>query len=309
MSFNNYANNVNAINDYSIFIKDVKASKRLRIAINSWATWVNLGERVARASTYNDNIVISEITTQLAQNKENVDFGDLVFRLFEISTNDISWTIPAEWYPELVLDIIVEEEKYHSDTNSSATTNTRPEEIYRFISRINNISPSEKTACLLDIYTLKTDSLDKLKNKIDQEYFKIKKLLSWMEAQADLEAEKTVHIENAIEKISKGKFNIFIKGRNNAKVYIAKNRNQLGFCDSTLNAARKSWNQQRRRSSGLTKQLGLSVKTETAKKLASLAEKYSLNETQVLEAIIRSEFKKEIYLKEITAITKAIDDL
>jgi hypothetical protein len=63
--------------------------------------------------------------------------------------------------------------------------------------------------------------------------------------------------------------------------------------------ARKIWNQQKTREKNIeSKQCNFILKNETISKLIALSKKYEISRTEIIESIIDSEFKHEIYIKE-----------
>ncbi len=301
---------------HALIIKILRAQKRLRIAFCIWDTWDQLqkgGDSFVMENTdgiyaFNDSLSLDKIIDLLENDKPDVDTHQILLDLQTSTIQDTTWTINEEWYYELIADVL-----YGSNNPKNRWRSERSGSNYEIASLIQNtngLSMKEKIDCILDIYTFQTKTSPKTtKEMITKEYLKIKKLMGWLTETSSQEPNRIHHAENAIKKLIDF-VQPHVKRKDNwVKLLIADNRNQIGFCEAVLAAAKKSWSQQIRRETGKTSQLGLSIKKETKEKLKSLSKKYLLSETQILEIIIKSEFKKETHLKEFNKIIAAIEEI
>lgn len=301
---------------HALIIKILRAQKRLRIAFCIWDTWDQLQhdkylfvmENTDGIYAFNDSLSLDKIIDLLENDKPDVDTHQILLDLQTSTIQDTTWTINEEWYYELIADVL-----YGSNNPKNRWRSERSGSNYEIASLIQNtngLSMKEKIDCILDIYTFQTKTSPKTtKEMITKEYLKIKKLMDWLTETSSQEPNRIHHAENAIKKLIDF-VQPHVKRKDNwVKLLIADNRNQIGFCEAVLAAAKKSWSQQIRRETGKTSQLGLSIKKETKEKLKSLSNKYLLSETQILEIIIKSEFKKETHLKEFDKIIAAIEKI
>lgn len=301
---------------HALIIKILRAQKRLRIAFCIWDTWDQLQhdkylfvmENTDGIYAFNDSLSLDKIIDLLENDKPDVDTHQILLDLQTSTIQDTTWTINEEWYYELIADVL-----YGSNNPKNRWRSERSGSNYEIASLIQNtngLSMKEKIDCILDIYTFQTKTSPKTtKEMITKEYLKIKKLMGWLTETSSQEPNRIHHAENAIKKLIDF-VQPHVKRKDNwVKLLIADNRNQIGFCEAVLAAAKKSWSQQIRRETGKTSQLGLSIKKETKEKLKSLSKKYLLSETQILEIIIKSEFKKETHLKEFNKIIAAIEEI
>lgn len=301
---------------HALIIKILRAQKRLRIAFCIWDTWDQLQhdkylfvmENTDGIYAFNDSLSLDKIIDLLENDKPDVDTHQILLDLQTSTIQDTTWTINEEWYYELIADVL-----YGSNNPKNRWRSERSGSNYEIASLIQNtngLSMKEKIDCILDIYTFQTKTSPKTtKEMITKEYLKIKKLMGWLTETSSQEPNRIHHAENAIKKLIDF-VQPHVKRKDNwVKLLIADNRNQIGFCEAVLAAAKKSWSQQIRRETGKTSQLGLSIKKETKEKLKSLSNKYLLSETQILEIIIKSEFKKETHLKEFDKIIAAIEKI
>lgn len=303
--------------DFTALVKEVKEKKRLRIAIYLLLEggYLSINENanditqiVNTEITYTDNLAKCRILDQL----NNIQPGDPILstliKLIDITSIETSWAMQETWYHELIIDTLYDYN--HRSNRWNSRNKVKSEDIDRFIKRTNGLSIKEKIDCTLDTYELLyNNSNEKIKSRIEIEYLKVEKIMDWLTTPPEQEADKTVHIKNAINKISKQEPPHGTPKEFHAKSIIIFNRNEKGFCPLVLSDAKKTWSQKTTREKGDKKQLGLSVKTETKQKLKSLSDKYCISETQVLEIIIRSEFKTEAHLKEYQKKVDAIDDI
>lgn len=299
-----------------LVIKTVRKQKRLRIAFCIWDTWDQLQkggdsfvmDKVGGIFAFNDGLSLDKTIDLLEHDKPGDNIHQILLDLQTATTQDTSWKINEEWYYELIADVLYGSEHLNKRWRSKRSGSN--DEIPSLIHNTNGLSMIEKIDCILDIYTFETKISPKtIKEKITKEYLNIKKLMDWLTETSSQEPSRIHHTENAITKLLGFVPPHVTREDNWVKLLIADNRNQIGFCEAVLAAAKKSWNQQIRRETGKTSQLGLSIKKETKEKLKSLSNKYLLSETQILEIIIKSEFKKETHLKEFNKIIAAIEEI
>lgn len=298
--------------DHAALVKEVKARKRFRVASCILITWDNLQNSVEPffmevaddgTASFNDSLASTRIVESLNRKYPNYDPHEILLKILTTTSSDTSWIINDEWYFELIADLLF------TPPRSSARTDPL-DNIASYIRQIQGLNIKEKIDCIIDAYIFYNKiNIEIIKNRISHEYNKIKKLMDWLTTDPDQEPTKIHHVENAIQNITTIPNFIGVKKENRVKIMIITNRNQAGFCNSVLTSARKTWNQQVRRESGNSKQLGLSVKKETAEMLKAIAKKNSLSETQTLEILIKSEFKTEVHMKEFSKILAAIEKL
>ncbi|MCQ4143343.1 hypothetical protein [Vogesella sp. AC12] len=274
-----------------------------------------------------------QLTTPTLDQDTNITFDknlaiDLIAKAIEYDTHQIktkkeiekikisvsaenSWAIASKWYFELIETTW--HDKFYSykisrHTFKSRETTKRPwsDHIFHAI----GISIQEKIDCLIDLLCLMPDtSREEVKSITLAEYAKVEKLINWTETPAEHESQKINHIANSLKRTFQ-EFQISIaEPQNHIKNIIVEHRNSPKFCDAILAAAKKGWNQQQRRESGKTKQLGLSLKTETIKKLKSIAKENLISETQALEVIINLEYTRKIYMKALNSKAAAIEQI
>lgn len=301
---------------HALIIKILRAQKRLRIAFCIWDTWDQLqqdGNLFVMENTdgiyaFNDSLSLDKTIDLLENDKPDVDTHQILLDLQTSTIQDTSWTINEEWYYELIAGVL-----YGSNNPKNRWRSERSGSNYDIASLIHNtsgLSIREKIDCILDIYTFQTQISPKtIKEKIIKEHLNIKKLMDWLTESSTQESNRLHHAENAIRKLLGFVSPHITRIDNWVKLLIVDNRNQIGFCEAVLTASKKSWNQQIRRETGKTSQLGLSIKKETKEKLKSLSKKYILSETQILEIIIRSEFNNETHLKEFNKIIATIEEM
>lgn len=312
MAFENYDNDIEKHPDHGTIVKELKKEKRLRVASSVLITWYDLRDgmdpfvmEVANdgVAKYNNSIAQARIIELLEKSTPENNLHQILLELIKSTSFDVSWTINAEWYFDLVCESLF-------DSPDMPFIENRGRNIANFIRRSQGLTIEEKIHCIIDIYAnIENSSLNDIKRIINNEHKKIEKLINWLNIHPEHEKNKIHHVENAIKRISNSSH--YLKNRKEcwAKSMIVTNRNQKGFCDSVLTSARKTWSQQSRRESGNSKQLGLSVKKETAEMLKAIAKKNSLSETQTLEILIKSEFKTEVHMKEFSKILAAIEKL
>ncbi|MDC7700295.1 hypothetical protein [Vogesella indigofera] len=299
-----------------LVIKTVRKQKRLRIAFCIWDTWDQLQkggdlfvmDKVDGIFAFNDGLSLDKTIYLLEHDKPGDNIHQILLDLQTSTIQDTTWTINEEWYYELIADVL-----YGSNNPKNRWRSERSGSNYKIASLIQNtngLSMKEKIDCILDIYTFQTKTSPKTtKERITKDYLNIKKLMDWLTETSSQEPNRIHHAENAIKKLLDFVQPHVTREDNWAKLLIVDNRNQIGFCEAVLAAAKKSWGQQIRRETGKISQLGLSIKKETKEKLKLLSNKYLLSETQILEIIIKSEFKKETHLKEFNKIIAAIEEI